>query len=330
MSPLSFDYKVHLVVYGVGAVGGFYGGELAIWLGKETPSNIRLSFVARGQTYEVLKNHGLSLQTSTEEILIEKPNVYPSYLGLEIKAEEKTIVLLCVKSKDTAEAAQNIKNNFSTETFVVSVQNGIKNEDRLCEALGPHHVIGCLTNIAAEVISPGVYLKKGSYTLIIGELNNSNETWDGKTRIKVIEEILLGAGINVKISEKIKQDQWSKLVWNTAFNPLSVVHEANVGQLLANPESRKTIQEVMREVKLIAAAEGYPLAPDVDQKHIERTDVPEWFDFKTSMLQDYQRGKELETYDLLGIIVELGAKYQIPTPYSQQVLKELESKLTRC
>lgn len=326
---------MHIVVFGVGAIGGFYGTMLSKYI-NAAQASWRLSFVARGKTYQALKNFGSKLicQKQTlgemqETITLEpKLNVYEHYQDLSIDPNEYTLVLLCVKSKDTIAACEDIKRNFSDKTLVVSVQNGVENEERIAAVLGHKNTLGALTNVAAETLEPGIYMQKGSYGLLIGELpGNENMRWQDRARIDVVFDVLNSAGINVRISRNIYKDLWSKLVWNAAFNPASVYYERTTGKLLADPVCRQEIIGIMAEVKKVAQACGYALDPDVDTKHLERTDVPEWYDFRTSMLQDYQQGKSIEIEELLGVVVRKADEHKIAVPYARDLYQKLKDKL---
>jgi 2-dehydropantoate 2-reductase len=328
---------MHIVVFGVGAIGGFYGTMLSKYF-RESNSSIRLSFIARASTYDALRLSGSKLicQKNTigemQDTVIFEPkiNVYRTYSELEINPDEYTIVLLCVKSKDTIQASLDIKNKFTDKTVVLSIQNGVENEERIAGVLGYQNVIGALTTVAAETLEPGIYLQKGNYGLLIGELpGNEKLAWQDRLRLDIVAEVFSKAGINLKITSNIYYDLWSKLVWNAAFNPTSVYYEATVGQLLANSGIRKEIIGIMAEVKKIAELSGFKLNDDVDHKHLARTDVPEWFDFRTSMLQDFQQGKEIELDELLGVIVNSADKYNYPVPYSKALYEKLKKKLSK-
>jgi 2-dehydropantoate 2-reductase len=327
---------MHIIVFGVGAIGGFYGTKLSKFL-RESNSSVRLSFVARGNTYNALRLSGSKLicQKSTigemQDTIIFEPqlNVFKSYDELEINPDEYTIVLLCVKSKDTISASLDIKKRLTSNTVVLSIQNGVENEERIASVIGSRSVIGALTSVAAETLEPGIYLQKGSYGLLIGELpGNEKVAWGEQLRVNEIYNLLLNADINVKVSSNIYHDLWSKLVWNAAFNPASVFYEATVGQLLAKPSIRKEIVGIMAETKKIAELSGFKLNDDVDRKHLERTDVPEWYDFRTSMLQDFQQGKEIELDELLGVVINSAHKYNYPVPFARELYGKLKNKLS--
>ncbi len=328
---------MHFVVFGVGAIGGFYGTKLAKYINANSQEH-RLSFIARGMTLSVLKNRGAklickkeTLGEMQETIIIEKNlNILERYQDLEIKAAEPTVVLLCVKSKDTLSCCQDIKENFSENTVVVSVQNGIENEERIIEILGTKHCIPALTTVAAEVLEPGIYMQKGSYGLTLGELEDNKELkFSGFdiSRLEAIDQVLKAAAIKSYLVDDIYHKLWSKLVWNASFNPVSVLYEKTIGPLMADKEILDLIKGVMNEVRVLAAAEGFVLDDDVAEKHIERTSSPAWYDFRTSMLQDFQNDKIIELDDLLGVVVRKSKKYNLEVPYASRLLLAMEEKL---
>lgn len=321
---------MHIIIYGVGAIGGFYGTKLAAY--HDINPNFQLSFIARGETLKVLQHKGSTLISKKETlgamqesiIRVNNLNLYTSYSEIQnIDRDELTVVLLCVKSKDTISACQDIKTQLTDNTIIVSIQNGVESEERIASILGAQHTIAALTNIAAEVLEPGIYMQKGNYGFIVSELDGQESE-----RLKQLCDLLKAADIHVKISKQIYIDLWSKLVWNAAFNPTSVLYEMTIGPLLADPEIKNIIQSVMAEVKTVAAAQGYKLADDIDLDHMKRTDVPEWHDFRTSMLQDYQRGRAIELDDLLGVVVKRGKQFNVPTPYAEKLHEDLKSKLS--
>lgn len=314
--------KTHFVVLGMGAIGGFYGLRLAKHL-REQPNAFRLSFIARGKTLEAL-GQGAILIDYGKESKFSDLACFENFTEINFEDDEHVVVLLCVKSKDTIEACKSLLGGPYAPTAlrmtVISIQNGVENEGRIASVLGKERVIGALTNIAAEVLEPGVYINKGKYSLILGELDGALTQ-----RLTKISKHMQEAGINVHTSDNIYKELWSKLVWNAGFNPTSVYYKMTVGELLADPEIRKEILAIMNETKQVAQALGYQLADDIDQQHMARTDTPEWSSFRTSMLQDHQKGKSIELEDLLGVVVRKGREMNIETPCATRLYQDMQS-----
>lgn len=318
---------MHVVVFGVGAIGGFYGSLLARYTNQLSNKQHQVSFIARGKTFEALKNKGIKLLRDENTVVVQEKinNIFKNYSDIKASGlPQVNAVLLCVKSKDTVEAVASMKDYLDADTYVVSVQNGVENEERIASVLGIERVVGCLTNVAAENVEPGVYLQREGYSIVCGEL----EANKNKTRLKDLEKMFLDADINIKISDTIFLDMWTKLVWNAAFNPISALYELEIGDLIANPKHKETIFGIMNETKAVAHAQGIMIRDDVAEFQFKRTDVPEWANFKTSMLQDILAGKAIELEELLGIVIRKGKEFKVKTPYAESVYYPLKEKIS--
>jgi 2-dehydropantoate 2-reductase len=306
---------MHIVVYGVGAVGGFYGAMLARGLTAEH----QLSFIARGKTLELLKTQGIELVRSAvsdfgedkhDDLIKLAVNAYASIDELSSPAD---VVLVCVKSKDTITVAEALKNKLGDNAYAVSVQNGVENEEKLASVLGAGKVLGCLTTVAAENLSPGKYIQKARYEIIFGELPGSKNL----NRAEVLKEIMRAAGINAKTTDDIYKSLWTKLVWNTGFNPLSALYELEIGPLIA--EHKETILGLMQETVATAHAQGIMIRGDAASWHFDNTNTQAWASFRTSMMQDALAAKPIELDDILGVLIRRGREYGVETPVAQKV-----------
>lgn len=303
----------HFIVIGIGAVGGFYSAKLIQHYGSDS-INPRISLVARGVTYQEIQARGLGFVDNQKPVVFVKANVYDSFGVVPIDPDELTIVFLCTKSKDTVAISHSIAQRLNPNLVVVSVQNGVDNENKISEVLGKEHVIGALINIGAQSIESGLIKKMGSESLIIGELNGLRSK-----RVEEIYSLIKASGINIKISQNIEVDLWSKLVWNASFNSLSVLYRATTGRILENPAWRKELEGIMQEVVEVAQAKGINLPENIIEKQIEHTNSEEWYEFKTSTLQDLERGREIEIEELLGVIVQAGKDLGLTLPYSNNI-----------
>jgi 2-dehydropantoate 2-reductase len=332
---------MHIIVYGIGSVGGFYSSLIADAIAKKTLNGVleqythHLSLIARPRTVKAINENGyIELRTvitggDTTSLKVDKKyfNLVTSYEELEINPEEDKLVMLCVKSKDSVHCAEDIKTKFDNKTVVLSVQNGVSNEERIESVLGKGSVLGCLTNVASETIEPGVYIQiynpVNLYRLQFGELRAGQ----GSGRVEKIHKVLVDMGLTAKTSNEIIKDQWSKLVWNSAFNPLSALYRADLGGITSHPQAGEEALGIMNETTRVANALGIALDMDLPNKHWELTNRKEWASFRTSMLQDLEAGKDIEIDELLGLIVEKGLEVGIPTPYAKRVFDALSKSL---
>lgn len=333
---------MHIIVYGIGAVGGFYSSLIADAIAKAAEAKSasqqsyhKLSLIARPSVIKAIETNGYielrTLVTGAETTInkIDKKyfNLANSYADLEINPDDEKLVMLCVKSKDTSACAEDIKSKFDAKTTVLSVQNGVSNEEKIEAVLGEGSVLGCLTNVAAEYVEPGVYLQiynpVNLYRLQFGELKPER----GMERVNRIHQVLSDMGLTAKASTEIIKDQWSKLVWNSAFNPLSALYRANLGTIAANPQAAEEALGIMNETTQVANSLGIGLDPALPEKHWEITNRKEWASFRTSMLQDLEAGKDIEIDELLGLIIEKAKILGIQTPYAERVFQALSKSL---
>ncbi|WP_457569763.1 ketopantoate reductase family protein [Desulfurobacterium sp.] len=292
-------------VIGVGGVGGFYGGMLANG-GKE------VVFIGKPHHVEVFKDKGLTVESFKHGIFTVKESERVVFSDSFDALKDVDVVLLCVKSYDTEEIARKLS-EIDGEFAVVSVQNGIENEEILAKYLGSDRVIGATAFIGAYVKEPGVIVHEAAGLLEIGEIITTTVT----DRIRRIAEDMAETGIEVRISRNINYTLWKKLMWNVAFNPYSVVTRATVGEMLEHPETFKVLKHLMEECMEVAKAWGIELKKETMEKYLKSS--PDLMNYKTSMLLDFERGKPLEIEGITGALVRKAEKKGIEVPYNHCV-----------
>ncbi|WP_456397804.1 ketopantoate reductase family protein [Desulfurobacterium sp.] len=292
-------------VIGVGGVGGFYGCMLAN-SGKE------VVFIGKSHHVKVFKNKGLTVESFKHGTFTVRESdrvVFSDSFGA---LKDVDVVLLCVKSYDTEEIARKLS-EIDGKFSVVSVQNGIENEEILAKYLGSDRVIGATAFIGAYVKRPGVVVHEAAGLLEIGEIITTTVT----DRIRRIAEDMIETGIEVRISRDINYTLWKKLMWNVAFNPYSVVTRATVGEMLEHPETFKVLEHLMEECMEVAKTWGVKLKKETMKKYLEST--PDLMAYKTSMLLDFERGKPLEIEGITGALIRKAKKKGIDVPYNHCV-----------
>ena len=307
-----------LLIYGTGAVGGYYGGMLL-------KAGFDVTFVARGKTYEVLKENGLTLiKDGEKEILPIKVFNNTKDLGVF------DYIFICVKSKDTKVAAEQIKNNVDQSTNVLSFQNGVENEEIIGNVVGIEKVIGANVYVASMQIEPGVIDQFGYNAVVFGELDRKQST-----RVLELKNILESAGILCIIPDDIVAELWNKLVWNASFNPVSVVKGKTVDKILGDKELYELVKNIMTEVRDVAIAHGVNIRKDTVEFNLERSKgvakrnmegSQNFVGFKTSMLQDFEAGRPLELEELVGVVIRKAKEKNISVPNIEKVYKEVKQK----
>jgi 2-dehydropantoate 2-reductase len=291
------ERALRVAVFGAGAVGAYYGKRLA-------DGGADVALIARGRQLEALRGDGLTIvepegTTTTRLEATDDP--------AEIGAVE--VVLFCVKSYDTDEAARRLGPLLSDHTAVVSLQNGIDNEERIGAAIGPSHVVGGAAYILAAVREPGVVEAGGPRQIVIGELDGGPPT----PRVQAIVDIGARAGLRVVASPDVRVALWEKYTLLVAFSAMSAAVRLGIGAIRDAPAARAMLGAIMTEVWTIGRAEGVALADDLVERQLAllltRND-----DATASLYHDLVTGHRMETEALQGTAIRLGREHAIPTP----------------
>jgi 2-dehydropantoate 2-reductase len=153
---------MHIVVFGTGGVGGYFGGRLA-------QAGEHVTFIARGDHLQAMLANGLTVESINGDFTV-MPVVATDDIS---RVEDADIVLVCVKTWHISQAAQSIKLVLGQNTIVVPLENGVEAPSLLSEALGEEHVLGGLCRIASRITSPGHIHHTGIEPYIaFGELDN--------------------------------------------------------------------------------------------------------------------------------------------------------------
>jgi 2-dehydropantoate 2-reductase len=288
---------VNILVYGAGAVGGFWGG-LLLRAGHD------VRFVARGAQLAALTSRGLRIVSDElGEIAVTPVRALSHASGTEC-AE---LVLVAVKAHQTEAVLDDLSTVVGDETTVIPLQNGIEADDVLRAKCGDRRVLSAVVYVGASVESPGVVRHVARGLLMVG-----NPYGVADARYRAALNVLAAPGLQVRAVENIHRERWYKLMWNASFNAVSALTLQASHPLLEEPRSRAVIEGAMREVAAVARTQGIRLLDgDVDASIAETKKLPP---IRTSMLDDRERGREMEVEALVGVVVRLGGEAGVPTP----------------
>ncbi len=287
--------EVKIAVVGAGGVGGYYGGLLA-------RAGLNVSFLCRGAHLEAIMKRGLTVESYRGDFRVDvQATDDPAEIGVS------DVVLFCVKSYDTEDAARMIRPMVGPATVVVSLQNGVDNEEVLGKILGKEKIMGGVAFIGSRIREPGVILHTAAGGMTLGEMSGGMSE-RGKMLVRLFES----AGIEARLSEDIRKVMWRKMVWNCGFNALTALTGCTVGEVLALGEARAVIRAAMEEVIAVARALGIGLAGDLPEKTMSHTEKQG--EIRTSMLMDNENGRRMEIEALNGAVSRRGRENGVPTP----------------
>ena len=298
-----------IAVMGSGGVGGYFGGRLA-------QGENDVHFIARGEHLEVLREQGIKVKSTLGdfEIMAVPATDDTSHIG------EVDVVLFTVKSQDTQDAAQKIKPLLGADTVVVSLQNGVGNEEVLREVLGNEHVLGGVAYIEAEISEPGVIAHKSPFArLSFGPFSGE---MPGKA--EQLLEAFEAVEVEAELEEDIQRVIWTKWLFICAFSGITALTRHPIGQVLADEDTAALYRKVMEEIAVLAKAKGVDLPDDIVEERLEFSRNSLDPEMRSSLQQDLARGRPLELDALNGYASKLGDELGVETPTNDFIYAALK------
>jgi 2-dehydropantoate 2-reductase len=300
-----------IAVMGAGAMGSLFGGLLA-----DAGEDVTLIDVWK-EHVDAINARGLRIMGISGDRTIEvNSTTDPGKVG------PVDLVIIFVKSYDTAEAARDALPMASDGTVFLSLQNGLGNIDKIAEAAGRHRIIRGVTAQGSTMMGPGEIYHAGQGPTVIGELYEASTE-----RVERIAKAFNHAGIHTEISSNIMGALWSKVLVNVGINPLTALTGLRNGELLDHPEIRRVMKRAVEEATMVAQSLGIEMEfynPVEKVYEVAEATAAN----RSSMLQDVERGRKTEIDTLNGAIAELGGRIGVDTPVNDTLVaavKGLES-----
>lgn len=292
---------MRILVYGAGAVGGFFGGLLA-HAGED------VHFVARGAQLQALRDRGLTIDSRALGRITLPISTFESAAA----AGPADLVLVCVKTQQLPGILDDLAAAVGRDTVIVPLQNGVEADEQLSARFPRAAVLPAVVYVGATVDEPGIVTHVAAGTIGIGAGRHQEANV-----LTTVRDTLARTGQPVHISNDIQRERWHKLMWNAAFNSVSAVTGRVPADLLAKAEVRSLIVDIMGEVLAVGRACGVDLRPEDIDKHIAWTEQAAGL--RTSTMVDRERGRTMESDGLLGVVVRKGRAAGVATPCSAVV-----------
>ncbi|MBI3093489.1 MAG: 2-dehydropantoate 2-reductase [Rhodocyclales bacterium] len=281
-------------VLGAGAVGCYFGGMLAR-AGRE------VVLIGRPLHVAAIERDGLYLDTLgfKEHVRVDASTSADAIAGADM-------VLCCVKSTDSLQAAAEMAPHLAPDAIVLSLQNGYDNAARLAAALGrPVHA--AVVYVATEMAGPGHLRHHGRGELVIGPFAGSDV---------VVAEFAL-AGVPVQVADNVSGQLWAKLIINCVYNGLSAITQLPYGEIAPGEGIAGVMEDIVAECLAVAAADGVDVPGDIRAAvaGIPRSMATQ----KSSTAHDVARGRKSEIDHINGYVLKRGAAHGIATPVNRTV-----------
>lgn len=292
-------------ILGTGAIGGFYGIMLA-------NSGHEVNFLLRGDHEHVVAN-GLTLQSEIHgKVSLTKVNAFNDPKEMP----RADVVLVCLKTTQNSNALIDILPQLANEhTLVVLVQNGLGMEEELATTFPNFQIAGGVALITSYKAGNGMVVHQDHGNLDMGSYNVKN-----MELFQEFSESLKSAGVVSSIND-LDYLRWKKLVWNMAFNGVSVVLDMTTTEILADKVGSELVVAIMREVILAARACNVVLPEHFDESMLEFTSKMR--PYKPSMKLDYDFSRPMETEYLYGRPIWTAAKAGVDMVFSRELYGKL-------
>ncbi|MDI6765302.1 MAG: 2-dehydropantoate 2-reductase [Bacteroidota bacterium] len=298
---------MRIAIIGSGGVGGYLGTKL--WkAGNE------VVFIGRGDHLTAMQRNGLRLESPEGSFTVK--STFTDNLDGFIPFD---LIVIGVKSFDTESAAKLARPVLKSDTIVLSIQNGVENEELLANILGEQHIIGGVAYIFSTIAAPGVIRHEGGTGKFkFGEMDGTISE-----RCLTLNEIFHKAEINSEPIENIRRLLWDKWIFICGLAGMTAYTRKMIGKIISDSELKSMLNNVVQEATLIARAKRIDPFEGIEKKtmsHLER--LP--FRSTSSMHHDITHGKRIELEALNGAIVRFGKELRIPTPANKIIYNSLK------
>ena len=307
------------LIAGAGAIGAYIGACMAR-AGQD------ITLFARGPHLRAMQQHGVHVKSVDGDF-----EAHPKIAANLENVGLVDVVFLGVKAHGLTTLAPQLKPVLGPDTAVVSTQNGIpwwffqgwggEHEGMHLErvdpggaiaaAIEPRRVLGSIVYFATDIVEPGVIRHTEGNRISLGEPAGTRSV-----RSRQIAEALIAAGLRCPVTTRIRQEIWVKILGNVAFNPISALTGATLVQMARDPDVNALVRRIMEETVAVGAELGLEVPITLDQRIEGAEKVGE---HKTSMLQDLEAGRSIELEAVVGAVVELSERLNVPMPHTRAV-----------
>lgn len=287
---------MRIAIVGAGALGLYYGAMLQ-------RSGVDVHYLLR-RDYDAVVRHGLTVYSVLGDFHLPQVKAYPAVAEIG----QVDLVIVGLKTFANHQMAALIRPLLKKTTAILTLQNGLGNEDVLAAAFGSERVLGGIAFLCSNRGEPGEVHHLGEGRIRLGEFA------DGLTpRSEALAAMFRSAGVPCEAVADLRRARWEKLVWNIPFNGLSALLDKDVTEILTFESTRELVQELMLEVIVAANAQGLSreiAGPEFSAQMIAFTDQMDHY--RPSMQIDRAEGRPLELEAIYAVPLRQAAAAAMP------------------
>ncbi|WEK46603.1 MAG: 2-dehydropantoate 2-reductase [Candidatus Andeanibacterium colombiense] len=305
---------MRVVILGAGAMGCLYGAAFHRAGCEVTLVDVNREHIA------AINDTGLDLETRAGRELL------PISASLPEDAEGLAdLVLVFTKVFHTDTALAGAKHLIGPETYVLTLQNGLGNAERIAAHVEAERVLAGIASLPADLVGPGRVRSLGEGGSRLYPAFSGDAGFAGK-----VADLLTEGGLKAELDPKISEAIWEKAIFNAAMNPPCALTRKTPGFFLGKPEAEGMIHAVVEEGTAAANANGLAIS-SAPIHALTRVSMTDHADHEASMLQDVKAGRRTEIDAINGAIVEAAKRAGIAVPVTEtlyRLVKLEEAKLT--
>ena len=296
------------VIFGTGAVGGYYGGRLA-HAGQD------ITFIARGEHLTAIRETGLRVDSIQGDFLVHpaKATDDPGSIGTA------DLVVIAVKAWQLDDVIEQMRPLVGEQTIILPLLNGMEHMDKLLSAFDRKNILGGLCRISAHVAAPGYIRHVGVQPYIaFGELDNTRSQ-----RVETIYKMFSAIDdILVEVPADIHVTMWEKFIFISGTSGVGAYTRQPIGEYRIIPEARQVLIDAMNETAAVARARGVRVPASTVDDTMKRIDkLPHAM--LASMQKDMMEGRPSELNEQTGAVIRMGKAAGVPTPTHEKLYAAL-------
>jgi 2-dehydropantoate 2-reductase len=304
----------HITVIGLGGVGGYFGFKIARLI--ENNPNYHITFIARNETYQVVKNVGLTLLSPEYDMATTKPD---KILASAAQLEQSDLILLCVKEYDLENVCKAISSKITEHTIIIPLMNGADIYQRVRKVIHAGTLLPACVYVASHIKEKGVVEHKGNVGKIILGKDPENKDWNTKWVIELLQE----SGADVTFKDDCFADIWTKFAFISSFGLVTARYNKSIGQVCEEGLLRERAVKIIEEIQRIALKCNIDLPTDIVDKTLEKAHTFP-YGTPTSLQLDINGNKAENELELFaGAIVNYGKATGIKTEETSKIYNEI-------
>ncbi|NQY29068.1 MAG: 2-dehydropantoate 2-reductase [Flavobacteriaceae bacterium] len=305
----------NISIIGLGGVGGYFGFKINQANQKSLQHHI--SFIARGKTYEIIKEKGLTLLSQEHVVKTTKPDILLQNIT-EITSPD--LILICVKEYDLEQVCKQLKEVISENTILLPMMNGADIYDRIREIIPNSIILPSCVYVASHIKEKGIVEHQGK----TGKLFLGRDPKYPSHDIDWVINLITETRIDFNFKDNTLIDIWTKFIFIASFGLVTAKHNSSIGLVCSDQSQKKEAIAIMKEIQLLALKKDILLDQNIILNTFEKAaSFPA--QTPTSLQLDINSKKEHNELELFaGAIINYGSELNIKTPCTQKIYEEIK------